>query len=234
MEKWKCCYYFCKRLLRTSCWGWYSVEASVISTNALHSCLPRMVAIKKSHNKSYCFFILWNEATDDLRVMSNLKSNSSMLNHLPWVVLKWGCKHAKRLKVRLYSEVICGHGFEDYEVGVRGWSLEGKWGHQRRPFFFLILLLVVLIIIGPMKLRTFVGPKGPFTDGQRWKLVFGPSSPFSTIFQINQPCSFLQDMFAACLDMVCSLLPNRPLCRLLLTNRLMYGLLNPQSIFNYC
>ena len=135
MEKWKCCYYFCKRLLRTSCWGWYSVEASVISTNALHSCLPRMVAIKKSHNKSYCFFILWNEATDDLRVMSNLKFKSSMLDHLLCVFLKLGCKHAKRRKVRLYSEVICGHSFEDYEVGVRGWSLEGKWGHQRRPFF---------------------------------------------------------------------------------------------------
>ena len=96
VEKWKCCYYFCKRLLRTSCWGWYSVEASVISTNALHSCLPRMVAIKKSHNKSYCFFILWNEATDDLRLTSNLKSKSSMLNLLLWVVLKWGCKHTQK------------------------------------------------------------------------------------------------------------------------------------------
>ena len=31
--------------------------------------------------------------------------------------------------------------------------------------------LVIIIIGGPMKLRTFVGPKGPFTDGQRWKLV---------------------------------------------------------------
>ena len=37
--------------------------------------------------------------------------------------------------------------------------------------FFGADSLVIIIIGGPMKLRTFVGPKGPFTDGQRWKLV---------------------------------------------------------------
>lgn len=29
-----------------------------------------------------------------------------------------------------------------------------------------------VIIIRPMKLQAFVAPKGPFADGQRWKLVF--------------------------------------------------------------
>ena len=44
----------------------WMVICSVISTNSstLHSsCLPRMEAIKKSHNKSYCFFFRENKAT---------------------------------------------------------------------------------------------------------------------------------------------------------------------------
>ena len=59
--------------VRSRNWGYsrslslvWMVICSVISTNSstLHSsCLPRMEAIKKSHNKSYCFFFRENKAT---------------------------------------------------------------------------------------------------------------------------------------------------------------------------
>ena len=53
--------------------------------------------------------------------------------------------------------------------GSSGTVLSSKIRPPEKTFFSS---LVVIIIGGPMKLRTFVGPKGPFTDGQRWKLVF--------------------------------------------------------------
>ena len=51
--------------------------------------------------------------------------------------------------------------------GSSGTVLSSKIRPPEKTFFSSL----VVIIIGPMKLRTFVGPKGPFTDGQRWKLV---------------------------------------------------------------